>query len=102
MTLRLSNLFEDQMKKIFKRTSSRLGRSARSRNTKARQATSSHSMTNGGPSTSRQYTRVRRHSSDEDEEIDVVILNESKAPFSLPFLLFKIKTLMIFIYIFIV
>lgn len=76
MTLRLSNLFEEQMKKIFKRSSSRLKRSARSnrgRNERRRNgASTSHAHTNGGPSTSRQYTRVRHHSSDEEEEVDVI------------------------------
>lgn len=73
MTLRLSNLFEEQMKKIFKRSSSRLDRPARPRNERRRPvASSSQAHTNGGPSTSRQYTRMHRQSSDEDEEIDVV------------------------------
>ncbi|XP_055320942.1 bromodomain and WD repeat-containing protein 3 isoform X2 [Sitodiplosis mosellana] len=76
MTLRLSNLFEEQMKKIFKRSSSRLNRSNRSnrgRNERRRNgASTSHAHTNDGPSTSRTYTRVRRHSSDEEQEVDVM------------------------------
>lgn len=77
MTLRLSNLFEEQMKKIFKRSSSRLDRPARGMRNERRQrrnggASSSNTHANGGPSTSRHFTRVRRHSSDEDEEVDVV------------------------------
>lgn len=76
MTMRLNNLFEDQIKKIFKRSSTKSSRPTRNRNTNGRHAPSSHSLTNGGPSTSRQYTRVRHHSSDEEEEgeIDVVRL----------------------------
>ncbi|XP_031621174.1 bromodomain and WD repeat-containing protein 3 isoform X2 [Contarinia nasturtii] len=72
MTLRLSNLFEEQMKKIFKRSS--LNRAARVRNERRRNggASTSYAHTNGGPSTSRQYTRVRRHISDEDEDVDVM------------------------------
>lgn len=69
MTLRLANLFEEQIKKIFKKPSSR---AAQRRTTNGRHASSSHATSNGGPSTSRQYTRVARHSSDEEDYVDVV------------------------------
>lgn len=72
MTLRLSNLFEEQLKKVFKRSSSRLDRPARGRNDHRRSGPStSHAHTNGGPSTSR-HSRVRRHSTDVEEDVDVV------------------------------
>lgn len=69
MTLRLGNLFDEQVKKIFKRSSSRANQR---RTTNRRHASSSHATSNGGPSTSRQYTRVQRHSSDEEDFVDVV------------------------------
>lgn len=69
MTLRLANLFDEQVKKIFKKPSSR---ATQRRATNGRHAPSSQATSNGGPSTSRQYTRVARHSSDEDDYVDVV------------------------------
>lgn len=70
MTLRLSSLFEEQLKTIFKGSSSRSDRPARGkRNERRRNHNARHSHTNGGASTSR---AVRHHISDEDEEIDVV------------------------------
>lgn len=72
MTLRLSGLFEEQLKKIFKRSSSKFNRSARGRNERGRpSATTSYADTNGGPSTSR-HARVRRNIPEEEEEVDVV------------------------------
>lgn len=64
MTLRLSTLFEEQIKRIFKRPASSLNRSNRTKKNARRNAGSS--LTNG----SRSARRTHRLS--EDDDIDVV------------------------------